>query len=368
MIFASVADGLGSSKHSDIASKIASQEAVIYCANHIHPGMADEQILGVIHAAFDTVNFMIKQRAGDNLDDYDTTLTLAVFIKGNVYYGHAGDSGIIALRTDGIFEEVTEAQLGSGYGKERPVYPLASEANWVFNKYPHRTKALFLMTDGMLNKVVPPLLEGQEHQLDHAYLFYLYQNLIKSAELGPWIANELSQINPKEINYDDKTLVAIACSAVKLKFQPKKYYEYPSNELWSNLLAAQKKKLYPYKEETGAPRPDDFVRQVPLPLSMSPEAKLLDAWHIVFLAIGLVIGIGVTLLISFILNRDDYPQYDYPCEACYVCEDCLAALPPGANGPDDIRGRPDEWPRLHSPDNNTPHPPTGPALETSEAP
>ena len=155
---AAVADGLGSSKHSDIASNIAAKGAVQNCANNIRKGMSDNDIIQVINTTFDKVNFDIKQKAGNALDDYDTTLTLAVFIGGDVYYGHAGDSGIIALRQDGIFEEVTTPQLGDGIGKERPVYPLASEAHWVFGKYKHRAKALFLMTDGVLNKVVPPLL------------------------------------------------------------------------------------------------------------------------------------------------------------------------------------------------------------------
>ena len=244
---AAVADGLGSSKHSDIASKIAAYDAVDYCADCIDSGMSEQEILACIRQAFDKVNFTIKQRADGALDDYDTTLTLAVFAAGDVYYGHAGDSGIIALRKDGIFAEVTVPQLGSGQGKERPVYPLAAEAQWVFGKYEHHARALFLMTDGMLNKAIPPLLENQEYKLDHAYLYYLYDNMRKNINIDIWVKNELASIHPGEINYDDKTLVALTCNSVRFTPQPKRYYEFPSMELWDTLKEQHNEGLYPYK-------------------------------------------------------------------------------------------------------------------------
>ena len=247
---AAVADGLGSSKHSDVASSIAAKGSVQYCVNNIRKEMSDNDIIQVISTAFDKVNFGIKQKAGDSLDDYDTTLTLAVFMNGDVYYGHAGDSGIIALRSDGIFEQITEPQLGDGIGKERPVYPLASEAHWVFGKYRHRAKALFLMTDGVLNKVAPPLLEEQVYKLDHAYLYYLYDNLSKNHDLNSWIRGELASILPQEINYDDKTLVAIICDAINLTPQPTQYYEFPSRDLWKSLLEKHEKSLYGYRNDS----------------------------------------------------------------------------------------------------------------------
>ncbi|MDR1329698.1 MAG: protein phosphatase 2C domain-containing protein, partial [Oscillospiraceae bacterium] len=144
-----VADGLGSSAHSDVASELAARGAAEFCLRNIRRGMAEREILGVIRASYGEVNFTIKRQAGNRLDDFDTTLTLAVFMDARVYFGHAGDSGIIALRRDGIFERVTEQQNGEGTGKERPVFPLASEAHWIFGTYPRPAKAIFLMTDGV---------------------------------------------------------------------------------------------------------------------------------------------------------------------------------------------------------------------------
>ena len=246
-VVAAVADGLGSSKHSDIASEMAARGAVEFCAQKINIAMSEQDVLSQIWQAFDAVNFAIKQQADGNLDDFDTTLTLAVFMSGVVFFGHAGDSGIIALRKDGFFEEVTQPQLGSGYGKERPVYPLAADSQWVFGKYPHRARAIFLMTDGMLNKAIPPLLENQMYKLDHAYLYYLYDNMKKNSNVGNWVKDELDSILPGEINYDDKTLVMLMCNSVKLTAQPKGYYEFPSKELWEYLRTKHSEGLYPYK-------------------------------------------------------------------------------------------------------------------------
>lgn len=255
-VIAAVADGLGSSKHSDIASKMAAQNVVEYCAENINKKMREGDILSIIRTAFDNTSFAIKQTAGEALDDYDTTLTLAVLIKGTVYYGHAGDSGIIALRKDGLFDEVTEPQLGDGVGKERPVYPLAAESKWVFGKYPHQVHAIFLMTDGILNKAVPPLLDDQMYKFDNAYLFYLYDNMRKNPDVDGWISDEVAQILPQEVNHDDVTIIVVMCKNVRVKLRKDGYYSFPSEALWSSLLESHRNRLYAYRADYNQPEAD----------------------------------------------------------------------------------------------------------------
>jgi len=310
VVFAAVADGLGSSKHSDIASKMASRGTVEYCARSIYKGMADNQILATIKAAFDTANFSIKQQAGDNLDDYDTTLTLAVLIDDELYYGHAGDSGIIALCSDGIFEEVTTPQQGSGQGKDRPVFPLASERHWIFGKYKYRVKALFLMTDGMLNKAIPPLLEEQQYQLDHKYLYFLFDNLQKTNDLNTWVSSELAQTSPQEVNYDDKTLVGVINMAARVNLQSQQYYDYPTDEFWTRLTNEHERNLYPYRETIE--QSSTVVSTNPHRASAdksSPQKSKPIRKHIVLLAIlcvGLVLGIGGTLIVTALVGGDNW--------------------------------------------------------------
>jgi len=318
VVFAAVADGLGSSKHSDIASKMASREAVEYCAKSIYKGMADNQILATIKAAFDAANFSIKQRAGDNLDDYDTTLTLAVLIGDELYYGHAGDSGIIALRSDGIFEEVTTPQQGSGQGKDRPVFPLASVGHWVFCKYKYRVKALFLMTDGVLNKAIPPLLEEQSYRLDNKYLYFLFDNLQKNNDLNTWVSGELAQTSPQEVNYDDKTLVGVINIAAKVNLQDKKYYDYPTDELWTRLTSEHERKLYPYRESNESPPPGTSSKSPEMSAKKSVTQKN-NSMHkyitpLVILCVGMLLGVSGTLIITSLFggtNENDNTQTVY---------------------------------------------------------
>jgi len=318
-LVAAVADGLGSSKHSDIASEMAVNGAVDYCAANIHKEMAEDLITATIRCAFETVNLAIKNEADDCIDDYDTTLTLAVFIDGTVFFGHAGDSGIIALRNDGVFEEVTIPQLGSGHGKERPVYPLAAEPHWVFDKYKHRTRAIFLMTDGVMNKVIPPLLEGQAYKLDHAYLFYLYDNLCKNPNLDNWLSDEVSSILPQEVNYDDKTLVAAVCKPIRIRYQADSYYNFPSNDLWTSLISRHNNDLYSYRTEGSQPtiNPTDPNTQGDEPphepmhfdhsgsyrnyTSSRRNQYYLLRLILIVLAIGLVLGIITTVALVFAL-------------------------------------------------------------------
>jgi len=340
-IVAAVADGLGSSKHSDIASNIAAKSTVEYCANKINIKMWDNNILAIIKTAYDEANFNIKQTANGNLDDYDTTLTLAVLIQGNLYYGHAGDSGIIALRKDGIFEEVTTPQLGEGYGKERPVYPLAAESKWVFGKYAHRTHVIFLMTDGILNKVIPPLLENQKHKLDNAYLYYLYDNMIKNPDIHQWINGELNNILPQEVNYDDLTIVIAMCNNVKLRLQRKEYYEFPSETLWNSLLQNHKNRLYAYKESKSQIPEDyqsinknqDYSNQQYVYKKIS-DGKRRQIKLIATLATAILI-IAFLLIVTLLLiyyKENDVPSDNQPVESVPPC--ITPILSPSPEPPD----------------------------------
>jgi serine/threonine protein phosphatase PrpC len=249
-VVAAVADGLSSSKHSDVASRIAVEYSIDYCLQHIKNDNDAESILKIINIAFDESLFSIKQQAGNSPGDFDTTLTLVVFIEGDVYYGQIGDSGIIALREDGKFERVTECQNGEGEGKDRPVYPLAAKQFWIFNYYAQKTKALFLATDGVLKLIELPMLENQEFKLNHKYLSYIYNQLDSKetdTELDSWIKSEISQMAPEDVDFDDKSLVFVSSDKGYLQKQSAEYYEYPSNELWKRLITEYKESLYPYK-------------------------------------------------------------------------------------------------------------------------
>lgn len=250
IVVAAVADGLGSSKHSDVASRIAAKVVVDYCLEKLTVDIQRSKILLVLRDAFDEALFKIKEQANGALDDYDTTLSAAVFVSGDVYTGQVGDSAILGLREDGLFDLITQPQNGQGIGKEKPTYPLGVIEKWVFEKYQYKVKALFLATDGVLNKLVPPLLEDQKYPLDLKYLSYLFFNLEQKPALSMnnnWISNEVSLITPNDCNHDDKSLIIIISNDIHLNTQSDEYYQYPSNSLWSKLIRDFEVSLHPHR-------------------------------------------------------------------------------------------------------------------------
>ena len=260
VIVAVVADGLSSSLHSDVASKIAVKTISEFCLSRISLMTDGQTILSVLKEAFDETLFQTKQFAKKNqkeLKDLDTTLSAAVYIEGSVYSGQVGDSGILALREDGVFDQVTLPQNGEGIGKDRPTYTLQHVARWKFQQYPQRVKALFLSTDGVLNKLMPPLLEKQKYQFDNRYLFFLYNQLNSNPSYGfddnNWIISEVGAITSNECNHDDKSLIIVISDDVTLTKKSDAYYSYPDDELWHNLQVEFDRKLYPYRYEPVEP-------------------------------------------------------------------------------------------------------------------
>lgn len=107
-----VADGVGSCKHSDDASRIAVETAG-KVVNAAFPYDGDEDFIALIriamHSAENAVeNYVIKK--GGVLKDYQTTLALALYNGNSLYYGNVGDSGIIALDEFGEYHVITAKQ------------------------------------------------------------------------------------------------------------------------------------------------------------------------------------------------------------------------------------------------------------------
>ena len=244
-----VADGVSASKYSDVASRIAVKYIVWYCLKKIRRFDSPKKILDILREGFEGALLKIKQRAINAPNDYDTTLTAAVVINDNLYFGQIGDSGILALLENGRFDRITEEQNGEGTGKDRPVYPLAAISKWTFG-YKNKIKAIFLGTDGVLKKIQPSLLENQQYNLNHNYLCYVFNNIHSNqndSSYQEWIQNEVENMPPQEVDFDDKTLCVLINLKNRLKMQSREYYNFPSNELWNQLVNENEEKLYPYR-------------------------------------------------------------------------------------------------------------------------
>ena len=148
-----VADGVGSCKHSDDASRIAVKSALKTVYNCFPNNCKEEDLLSLItmafHSAANSVEMHVKKVNGEG-KEYQTTLAIALYDGKNLYYGNAGDSGIIALDDYGDYHVVT-SQQSNEYGE---VIALSSRT-FVVGKADYNVIAVLCMTDGVFEWVVP---------------------------------------------------------------------------------------------------------------------------------------------------------------------------------------------------------------------
>ncbi len=266
LCIAAVADGLGGAKHSKMAAKIAVDVTVGYCAENITCASTPHDIEQVIRLSFEKAQDSIEAEARAKeceQSEYDTTLSLAV-LKGNeMSFGHSGDSGIVVLTEEGLYEKATEQQRD----EDGRVFPLFFRDKWVFGTHPKRTASVFLATDGMYETLFPLYIYEEPISIYVALARYFMDNRVLNIdEVGEdavqeRIENFLAGISDTLVN-DDKTVVVVVNSSVKTKVQPPEYYATPDwTELKRKWDETWRKRFYPHlydeepsqqKEEPGS--------------------------------------------------------------------------------------------------------------------
>ena len=231
LALAAVADGLGSAEHSDVGSRIAASVSTEHCRQYITAKSEDQQILAAIRAAFAAALRAVEKEAAEKgrpVDLYDTTLTLAVLIRDVLYYGHSGDSGMIALTAQGRYEQVTVQQRDS----EGRVFPLFFNDMWEFARYENKVSSVLLATDGMLETFFPIYIRNDPVSI-HVSLarFFIDNRSLRIDKAGQQavqarMAEMLENIPDEQVN-DDKTIAVLINTSVKTKQQPKEYYLEP---------------------------------------------------------------------------------------------------------------------------------------------
>ena len=250
MVLAAVADGLGSEKYSDRASMKAVETATTYCAGHIKEDDTEEAILDGIRQAFIQSRTEIESMArdqGNEIDQYDTTLTLAVLIGDCLYYGHCGDSGIIALERTGLYSRVTEQQRDD-YGR---VFPLCFEDHWTISRYSEPVGSVLLATDGMLDTFFPVWIRNESVNIhvSQARFFMDPERLriekMNEEETTERMRNILESIDPETVG-DDKTVAVVINMDIICEKQPDNYYKEPDwTELKRRFNEEWRKAAYP---------------------------------------------------------------------------------------------------------------------------
>lgn len=160
-----IADGVGSAPLSDQGAAIAVNTAVDYCKNHFPDKPDETNILDLIRKAFkESLKTIFKEAEELNKDVsyFDTTLDLAIYNGKELFYGHAGDSGIIVLEDSGNILSVTKQQKGSDGISLIPLR--AGENYWVIKKYQNNVNSVLMATDGIYEKILHPLLNSFNNQ------------------------------------------------------------------------------------------------------------------------------------------------------------------------------------------------------------
>lgn len=248
---AAVADGLGSELYSDVASKIAAEKSIDYVCQNINEGSSAEDIIKIIKDAFSFCLNKINNKAkedGNDADQYDTTLALAVYRNGIVYFGNSGDSGIVVMNTDGTFEPITTQQRDQN-GCVFPLY--FGEEKWEFGVH-ENAASVFLATDGMYETLFPYLLKGENISIYTALANYMMSS--ESLNFSEFSDEDVQKRMEEFIGgipgdqvSDDKTVVVMLDQSVSVSRQPDEYYRSPD---WAALKKKRdeeyKKAAYPH--------------------------------------------------------------------------------------------------------------------------
>jgi serine/threonine protein phosphatase PrpC len=261
IVVAAVADGLGSADYSDVASRLAADISTEYCKENLNLQGTVDEILAIIKTSYTNALRAIEERAkseNHDLEHYDTTLSLALLIDNTLYYGHSGDSGIVALTVDGTYEKVTEQQRD----EDNRVFPLFFKDRWEFGLFEHKVCSVFLATDGMLEPLFPFLIKNEPVSIYVSLARYFMDNRALNIDnngedsVKTRIEEFIKNIPDEQIN-DDKTVVVLINTSKESTIQPEEYYKEPDWVVLKRKHDEEWKRLaYPHLFKDEKPEPE----------------------------------------------------------------------------------------------------------------
>lgn len=213
-VVAAVADGLGSEAHSDIGAHAAVNTAVstmceligTWCATG-DSALAISMPRFIEQSMIKANNAVVKKAASMELpaNEFDATLVIAVYDGDQLFYGSAGDSGVIA-KTDAGFELLTRpSRVG-----EAGTYPLYCREKWEISACGH-VRGFLLATDGLLELLVPEFNnENLNEKAVHLFMGAGHKPVSASdidAALEKRVENVVHRIQGNRYTYDDATVV-----------------------------------------------------------------------------------------------------------------------------------------------------------------
>jgi serine/threonine protein phosphatase PrpC len=242
-----IADGLGSAKHSDAGAFLAVSTVIDHLAKFCPKKWAVPKMISVLKEAYSRALENISRRAvrdRNSVDDYDTTLTVAVYNGNQAVFGHVGDGGIVTLCENGDFKMLTNPQKG---GEFNTVSPLKCREKWSFGNSENNICALAMFTDGIYDVVCPWILSGQKQPVYVQYIRpFMDRNILKADSMKDFvkIRREVEEFLNSDYNAkitDDKTIAAVINLETMPAVKPDDYYREPD---WEGLQNEKRKKLY----------------------------------------------------------------------------------------------------------------------------
>lgn len=263
-LVAAVADGVGSAKHSEVASKMACDVFVETCKSLITKNTAITDTQSILAEAYRTADAKIKDYVyglEDLITDYDTTLSTVIYDGKHLVYGHSGDGGIVALTYEGDYIKVTEPQKADD---GICVIPLrAGETHWEFGECDADVASVLLATDGVYDNFMPYLLRGQPVE----FYIPLIRWFMDNSGIGITSENR-EQVEESRKKFlcgdscraitDDKTILVAFNADVVPALKDDSYYAEPD---WAKLQDEWNRKAYPhlYKNDSKKSENTDEV-------------------------------------------------------------------------------------------------------------
>ena len=240
-----VADGLGSELYSDIGASVAAHAAVNYVAEHFESDMQYEEIQKSMKDAYVYAYRTVLERAkndGNDPDEYDTTLCLAVYDGKHLFFAQSGDSGLVALLEDGNYLRVTSQQRD----EEGRVFPLCcGPEKWEFGYIDSPVSSFMLMTDGVLEQICPKLLRNNKTDINIPLARKFLDRFDCTHEDVPALEKAVCDYlenYPKHMLDDDKTVVVLVNPDLKPAKKEESYYDIPD---WRSLREKAERILFP---------------------------------------------------------------------------------------------------------------------------
>lgn len=258
-VVAAIADGVGSAKHSEVASKMACDTIIDIFVDRINKESTLEDALKLLKEAYYAVDKAIKEHVSSNnelITDYDTTLDTVVFDGKKMIFGHSGDGGIVALTYEGDYLKVTTSQKAEDGICVIPIR--AGDQYWEFGTVEQDVASVLMATDGVYDNFMPYLLREQPVEFYVPLIRWFMDNNVfaiseeNRTEIEDSRKNFLCGKSCESIT-DDKTILVIVNSDIMPKLKDDSFYAEPD---WAKLQDIWNRKAYPHlykKTDTIAP-------------------------------------------------------------------------------------------------------------------